>query len=222
MKTSGRRPRFAKYFVLLVSGALVGGCGGSKYVTVRVPPDVNLTSYETIGVIEIGSNAGAAINRYATERFESSLQSAQPGTRLVELGAAESVLASVGARQLDADAIRRIGERYRVAAVFAGQITYTDPKVNVKGFADLMAAQGSANVQMRGEMFARLLETKSGASVWSNSSWATRKIGGISVSSEHTVSGSVQASEPRRDMVPTLVYEVTTGLRESTARRRVD
>lgn len=225
MKTSGRDSRFVKLFfsVLLLSAAILDGCGGgASHVTVRVPPEVDLVSYGTIGVIEFGSNTDETINRYATERFQSSIQSAQPGTRLVELGTAESVLAAIGARQLDADAITRIGTRYRVAAVFQGQITYSEPKVNLGGIADMVTAQGSARVEMRGEMFAKLLETRTGASVWSNSSWATRQVGGISVSRDHTVAGSVQSSDPRHDMVPVLIHEVTTGLRESTARRRVD
>jgi hypothetical protein len=224
MKTSVRKSRLAKIFfsALLLSAAILDGCGGgARYVTVQVPPEVNLLGYETIGVIEVGSNADGAINRYATERFQSTIQSAQPGTRLVELGSMESVLGVVGARELDADAVRRIGTRYRVAAVFEGQITYTEPKVNLGGITDLMSAQGSATVQMRGEMFAKLLETKTGASVWSNSSWATRQVGGVSVSRDR-IAGSVESSDPRHEMVGTLVHEVTTGLRPSTARQRVN
>jgi hypothetical protein len=224
MKTSVRNSRLAKIFfsALLLSAAILDGCGGgARYVTVQVPPEVNLLGYETIGVIEVGSNADGAINRYATERFQSTIQSAQPGTRLVELGSMESVLGAVGARELDADAVRRIGTRYRVAAVFEGQITYTEPKVNLGGITDLRSAQGNATVQMRGEMFAKLIETRTGASVWSNSSWATRQVGGVSVSRDR-IAGSVQSSDPRHEMVGTLVHEVTTGLRESTARQRVN
>ena len=225
MKASGRDSRLVKLFfsMVLLSAAILDGCGGgARYATVQVPPEVNLLGYETIGVIEVGSNADGAINRYATERFQSTIQSAQPGTRLIELGSMESVLGAVGARELDADAVRRIGARYRVAAVFQGEITYSQPKVNLGGIADMMSAQGSATVQMRGEMFAKLFETKTGASVWSNSSWATRQVGGVSVSREHAIAGSVQSSDPRHEMVGTLVHEVTTGLRPSTARQRIN
>ena len=224
MKRSAWNSHLATLFfsALLLSGAVLEGCGGGNYVTVEVPPSVNLLGYDAIGVIEIGSNADSTINRYATDRFQSVVQSAQPGTRLIELGSLGSVLGAVGARELDADAVRRIGARYRVAAVFQGQITYSEPKVNVGGFADLMTAQGSATVQMRGEMFARLFETRTGASVWSNSSWATRQVGGVSVSREHAIEGSVRSSDPRHDMVGSLVYEVTTGLRPTTARQRVN
>src|SRR5712691_191348 len=140
---SGGGRFFAKSSVSLLFLSLgILGCAGSNYVTVRVPPEVDLRSYETIGIIEFGSNADAAINRYATERFQSSVQSAQPGTRLVELGTAESVLAAIGARQLDADAIKKIGTRFGVAAVFEGNIKFSEPKVNLRGIADLATAQG--------------------------------------------------------------------------------
>jgi hypothetical protein len=199
------------------------GCAGSHYVSVRVPPQVDLRSYEAVGVIEFGSNAEAAINRYATERFQSSVQSAQPGTRLVELGSAESVLATIGARQLDADAIKKIGTRFGVAALFEGNIKFSEPKVNLRrGITDLATAQGGVRAEMRGDMFARLVETKTAASVWSNSSWTTKQLGGVRLSSDHSITGTVQTSNPHQEMVPDLVREVTTGLRESTVRQRVD
>ncbi|HTF14453.1 MAG TPA: hypothetical protein VK643_07270 [Burkholderiales bacterium] len=213
-------PRLALLLLFLSLG--VPGCAGSRYVTVRVPPEVDLRSYPAIGIIEFASNADAAINRYATQRFQSSVQSAQPGTRLVELGTAESVLAAIGARQLDADAVRKIGARFGVAALFDGNIKFSEPKVNVRGITDLAMAQGGARAEMRGDMFARLVETRTAASVWSNSSWVTKQLAGVNVSSDGGIAGTVRTSNPREEMVPALVREVTTGLRESTVRRRVD
>jgi len=220
---SGRGRSFAKSSILLFLSLGILGCAGSNYITVSVPPEVNLRSYETIGIIEFGSNADLAINRYATERFQSSVQSAQTGTRLVELGTAESVLAAIGARQLDADAIKKIGTRFGVAAVFEGNIKFSEPKVNLGGgITDLATGQGSVRAEMRGDMFARLVETRTAAGVWSNSSWATKQLGGVHLSSDGGITGTVQSLNPREEMVPALVREVTTGLRESTVRRRVD
>src|SRR5882762_1053746 len=209
-------------FLVLFRSLGIPGCSGSRYVTVRVPPEVDLRSYQAVGIIEFGSNADATINRYATQRFQSSVQSAQPGTRLVELGTAESVLAAVGARQLDADAIKKIGTRFGVAAVFDGNIKCSEPKVNVRGIRDCATAKGGARAEMRGDMLARLVETKTAASVWSNSSWATKQLGGVHVSSDGGIAGTVRTSNPREDLVPDLVREVLTGLRESTVRRRVE
>ena len=223
---SGRSLLFVKLSMLLFLSWGVLGCAGSRnagphYVTVRVPPKVDLTTYEAVGIIEFGSNADAAISRYATERFQSSLQSAQPGTRLVELGTAASVLAAIGATQIDADAIKKIGTRFGVAAIFQGSIKFSEPKVNVSAIKDLAAAMGGVRADMRGDMFAKLVETKTAASIWSNSSWATKQLGGVSVSSDRSIAGTMGTSNPREEMVPNLVYEVATGLRESTVQRRV-
>jgi hypothetical protein len=209
-----------KLRALLVLVSLAG-CGGGHYVTVRVPPEVDLKSYEAIGVIEFDSNADPSISRYATERFQSVVQSAQPGTRLLELGSEPSVLAAVGAAKLDPDAIKRIGAKFGVAALFQGHISYSNPKVKIGGLTDMAIAQGGVRADLRGDMFVKLLETKTAASVWSNSSWATKKLGDVRVSGGG-VSGSVQSFDPQRDMVPDLVREVATGLRETTARKRVD
>lgn len=219
---SRRDPLFARVLLSLVLLSLgFSGCSSGNYVTVRVPPDVDLKSYEAIGVVEFGSNAEASIGRYATERFQSQLQSAQPGTRLVDLGTEQSVLAAVGASKLDADAIRKIGAKFGVAAVFQGNINYSNPRVKIGGITDLAIAQSGARASMRGDMFVKLLETKTAVSVWSNSSWATKQLADVHLSGSG-VSGSVQSFDPQRDMVPDLVREVTTGLRETTARKRVD
>jgi hypothetical protein len=183
---------------------------------------VDLRNYQAVGIIDFASNADAAINRYATQRFQSSVQSAQPGTRLIELGTADSVLAAIGARQLDADAIKKLGTRFGVAAVFEGNIKFSEPKVSVRGITDLALAQGGARAEMRGDMFVRLVETRTAAGVWSNSSWATKQLGGVHVSSDGGIAGTVRTSNPREEMVPDLVREVLTGLRESTVRRRVE
>ena len=219
---SGRDSFFAKLSILalFLSLGILEGCSGARYVTVRVPPEVDLRGYEAIGIIEFESNADAAINRYATQRFQSSVQAAQPGARLVELGTAESVLATIGAKQLDADAIKKIGTRYGVAAVFQGNITYSEPNVSIRGIMEPAGAQGGVRAEMRGDMFAKLVETKTAASVWSNSSWMTKQLGGVRVSGDHGITGAVQTSNPRQEMVLALVHAVLTGLRESTAKQR--
>jgi hypothetical protein len=223
-RLSGRDSVFAKLSVLalFLSLGIFEGCARSQhhYVTVRVPPQVDLRGYEAIGVVEFTSNADATINRYATQRLQSVIQSAQPGTRLVELGPAESVLAAVGARQLDADTIKKIGARYGVAAVFHGNITYSEPAVKIRGISDLANAQGGARAEMRGDMFLKLVETKTAASVWSNSSWVTKQLGGVRVS-DHGFAGTVQSTNPRQEMVPDLARLVIGGLRETTTEQKV-
>ena len=145
------------------------------------------------------------------------MQSAQPGTRFIELGDRDAVLAAVGAKTLDVSAWKKIGDKYGVAAVFVGELTYSDPSVNVK-VTDLNKLQGGMRAEVKGDISSRLFETASGASVWSSSAWAKRQIGGLSVS-DQGVSGGTRTSDPREAMVPTLVHHLTHDFRPTSTRQ---
>lgn len=201
---------------LLLSLGILSGCSGS--VLVRVPPRMDMKAYETTGIIEFASNADANINQYATQQFQQQLQSAQPGTRLIELGARESVLAAVGAKQLDADAIKKIGQKYGVTAIFHGTITYAEPTTDIR-VTDLTKLQGGVKAEIKGDIFGRLFETATGASIWSSSAWARRPLGGV-VSKDQGVSVAIKNSNPRYQMVPTLVFHLTNDFRASTVRQK--
>src|SRR5437773_1611043 len=158
-------------FTLLLSLAMLWGC--SNTVLVSVTPRMDLKGYGTLGIVEFASNSDRAINARATQQFQEQVQTAQPGTRFIELGNRDALLASVGARQLDVDAARRIGQKYGVAALFVGDIAYSEPRTDVK-LTDLTKMEGGVRSEIRGDISSRLLETSTGASVWSSSPWAER------------------------------------------------
>ena len=202
---------------LLVGFALLAACSHTRTVVVPVPPRVDLHGYNSIGIVEFDSNSERSVNARATRQFQEQIQSAQPGTRFIELGERQTLLASLGARQLDASALRRIGQQYGVAAVFVGDIAYSEPRVDVK-ISDIARMEGGVRAELRGDLSARLLETASGASVWSSSSWARRQLGAVSVS-EQGISGGMRNANPREEMVPALVYEVTHDFRPTSVRQ---
>ncbi|MFZ2652103.1 MAG: hypothetical protein WA210_18550 [Burkholderiaceae bacterium] len=200
--------------------ALLSGCA-SKTVLVRVAPQMDMSAFQTTGIVEFESNADAAINQHATRRFQESVQGAQPGTRFIELGTREHVLAAVGASDLDAEAVRKIGRKYGVAALVLGEITYSEPKVDIK-LVDPVKLQGSAKAEIKGDIASRLMETNTGASVWSSSAWAKRQLGSVRVSADLGVSGRVAQSNPRHEMVADMVYHLTTDFRPTSIRKRVE
>jgi len=202
---------------ILVSSFLVSGC--SSTVLVTVPPRMDLKGYATLGVVDFTSNASSAVAARATQQLQEQIQSAQPGTRFIDLGSREAVLAAVGRNQLDADTAKRIGKRYGVDAVFLGEITYSDPKTDVR-VNDLAKLDAGLRTEVKGDISARLVETASGASVWSNSGWVRRQVGHVNVS-EQGISGSMTKSDPREEMVPALVYQLTHDFRPTTERQRV-
>lgn len=210
------RPALAA--VLVLSANLLG-CGG-KTVLVNVPPRIDMKAYETTGIIEFGSNAEVAVNQHATQQFQQQLQSAQPGTRFIELGTREAVLAAVGSRDLDVDAIKKIGRKYGVSAIFYGNIIYSDPTTEIR-VTDIAKMQGGVKAEIKGDIFGRLLETRTGASVWSSSAWARRPLAGV-VSGEGGISVAMKQANPRYEMVSALVHHLTGDFRGSTVRQRVD
>ena len=204
----------------LLSLAMLWGCSSPQTVLVSVPPRMDLKSYGTLGLVEFASNADSAINARATREFLSHVHSAQPGTRIVELGSREAALAAVGARQLDADALRRIGEKYGVDALILGEIAYSEPKTEVK-IGDLSKLEGGVRTEVRGDMSAKVVETRSGASVWSASSWARRQVGRVNVSGDQGVSGALRNADPREEMLPSLLSNLTQDFRPGTVRQQV-
>jgi hypothetical protein len=203
-------------FTLLLSLAMLWGC--SSTVLVPVPPRMDLKSYGTLGIVEFASNSDRAVNAHATRQFQEQIQAAQPGTRFIELGNREAVLAAVGGKQLDVDAFRRIGEKYGVAAIFLGDIAYSEPRTDVK-ITDLTKLEGGVRTDIKADISSRLVEARTGASVWSSSAWARRQVGSLSVTAEQGVSAAMSKSNPRDEMVPTLVYQLTHDFRPSSVRQ---
>jgi len=202
---------------LLAALATLPGC--SSTVVVSVPPRMELRSYGTLGIVQFASNSDGATDVLATRQFQEQVQAAQPGTRFIELGSRQALLGAVGAAQLDADAARKIGAKFGVAAIFLGEIVYAEPTADVK-VTDLARLDGAVRAEVRGDISARLIEAASGASVWSSSAWARRQIGGVRVSADQGISGSVSTkADPRRDMVPALVYQLTHDFRPSSVRQ---
>lgn len=193
-------------------------CGCTSTVLVPVPPRMDLKGYGTLGIIDFNSNSSSVINAQATRRFQEQVQAAQPGTPFIELGTREALLAAVGSGRLDADAYRKIGAKYGVAAVFVGEIAYSELKTDIR-VNDLARLEGGVRGEMRGDISSRLVDARSGASVWASSAWAKRQVGRLNVSTEHGVSAAMTKSDPRAEMVPALVYQLTHDFRPGVARQ---
>lgn len=204
-------------FVILLALVVQWGC--SRTILVPVPPRMDLKSYGTLGIIEFASNSDPAISNYATQQFQEHVQGAYPETPILELGNRETVLAAVGATQFDPDAITKIGKKYGVTAVFLGDLVYSEPKTDIR-VTDIKRLEGGVRTEIRGDMSTKLMETQSGASVWSSSTWEKRQIGSVSLSTRRGVSATVGDSNPRKDMVPALILHLTQDFRPKLVRQR--
>src|SRR6185503_9100102 len=201
---------------MVLSLVVLWGC--ARTVLVTVPPRMDLKGYETLGIVEFASSSGDTINARATRQFQEHIQAAQPGTRFVELGSREAVLAAVGGKQLDTSTFRKVGEKYGVSAIFLGELAYSEPKTDIR-LNDLAKLDGGVRAEIRGDVSSRLVEARTGASVWSSSGWVKRQLGRLNVSAEHGVSGAMSKADPREEMVPALIYQLTHDFRPSSVRQ---
>jgi hypothetical protein len=71
-------------------------------------------------------------------------------------------------------------------------------------------------------MACKLVETRSGASVWSSGAWATRQIGRLSVSPERGVVAKGDSEDPREAMLAAMLGHLTDDFRQGTVRRRAN
>jgi hypothetical protein len=115
----------------------------------------------------------------------------------------------------------KIGKKYGVSAVFLGDIAYSEPKTDVR-LNDIVKLDGGVRTEIKGDVSGKLMETKSGASVWSSSAWAKRQIGRVSVSARDGVSATMRDTNPRRDMVPALIFHLTEDFRPTSVRQKKD
>jgi hypothetical protein len=216
---SSARRRLPAWVALGIAAGLAGGC--ADHPETLEPPRLDLARYSAIGMVTFRASgpAGSAVNgEAATKEFLATIHSAQPGTPVLELGDEAGVVRGVGASALDPDAVRAIGERRRVEVVVVGHVTEktSQPKVAV----DTVWNRISAGADLQGDLEVRMLETGSGATVWSTTAHAQVPIGQIELGTTG-VSG-LRASpleEARRALVQDLVWQATSDLRSHWVQR---
>jgi hypothetical protein len=205
-------------FVMIATLFMVFGCTHTEKV--RVPPRVELKTYRTIGVIEFSTNAEHTLKPYVTQNFIQNIQSAQPGTRILELGDEEQILRSLGHSKLDPETIQSIGRKYNVDALILGhfEVSEIKPKINVYTAAKTL----NANAYIEAALRTRILETNSGATFWTRANSAKTQVAKIYLTDRGALSFGV--SDPREKygkLVPHLVYVNTSDFRSRYEYRTV-
>ena len=170
----GRRGIF--FFALLGAILLLFACS-TPTVRVRVPPRVDLKSWPLIGVVDFSTNGYPPLAKDATEKFIQNLEEAQPGSRLLELGSGAQILRELHRSAFDPGTIRAMGARYGVSAVLIGrlEVSAMTPDIHVSPGAESF----SAVAKVSGDLSARIFETATGATVWSNGAHGQWSMGGL-------------------------------------------
>ena len=199
----------AAFAALLLFGSQTG-C--SSYDTIQVPvaPRVSLATYPTIGLVTFASDkADNEMRRLATQQFLEAVQYAQPGTRIVELGEEGRVLGSVDRKKWEPKTFMAIKKKHGVDAVFIGRFDVEKTKPNVSLSAAIVRSL-SVSTDVKGTLSAKLIETDSGATMWTNSSARTQTVSAVQF--DDMGRGGFGASDPKKawgEMIGCLTSEIT-------------
>jgi len=189
------------------------GCGPK----VMIPPKMDLTKYESVGVIGFGCNAEGNMEEFATRIFLFTVRGYQKEAHIIELGDEEEVLQSVRADRLNPEAIQAIRQEYNVDAVITGNLEVTEIKPLFKlyrggsrpisGKTQVEGMRASAEIKVW--ITARLWETEAGVTVWRVSERGDGMVDQVSVISDEKV--IFDAKDPRKafwDLVNPLVKKI--------------
>lgn len=214
-----RTARLKSALLLLATVLALWGC--AKTITVTVPPRVDLKAFPIIGLIEFDAQPPGELGPDATQKFLGNLQAAQPGVRVLELGSRGKVLHEVRMTDLDALAIRAIGEKYGVEAVLSGSVELSEIQPDVKLYSDLSAL--TAQVKIGGKMCGKLWDSANGATIWSNSSWGSWSVAKINLVEGGAGSFSYRdPSEKRNQILMSLVRALNGDFWSTYETRKVE
>jgi hypothetical protein len=197
-------------FVAVVLVVLVG-CA-AKYRTVMAPPRVDLSEHEVIAVVEFDSRNAAELAPLATRRFTDLARRDQGLVRMLSVGH-ES-----GAR--DASALRELGQRHGAQTLFIGKLDVSDihPDLNLSG----TLRSGSLTANVDATLTVELVETETGASIWSASASASRTVGHVSVfDGKHVTFDAEDPDKAYGPLIDALVGQVTTDFQNRWVRQPV-
>jgi hypothetical protein len=147
---------------------------------VMVPPKIDLTQHEVIGIIEFKGEAEGKLAPFTTRKFTEAIRRDQEMIRIVDLGTEDEVLRDIGYDRLSRDAFQAIGEEYDLATVFAGELLVSDVRPDIS-LSLIFTAGMSVSAEVDATLEVQMVETESGASLWNTSSSATREIGYVSM-----------------------------------------
>ncbi len=178
---------------------------------VYVPPAIDLGPREAIGIIKFKSDAKGDLADFVTEKFLQSITEDQD-LGVVELGTEAGVLEVVGKTRLDPDAFKAIGEKYEVNTVFTGTLDVSEANPSCAFGPGYASFEAKVNARLA----ARLVETATGATIWSNSARDERTIAGVEKFDSDFMFNAEDPEKAYGDLARTLCRRITHDFRHTT------
>lgn len=192
------------------------GCGGGTRV--MVPPRIDLREHEVLAIIEFKSSREGELGPLATARFVEAIRADQGLVRIIDLGPESEALRAVGAGRLDRTAYQALGQEHEVNTIFTGELIISDIRPAIQITSDLANMGVAADVDAT--LNVKMIETTSGASIWSRSADVTKRVGQVSMLGSRDV--VFDAENPERaygELIDALVVAVSGDFRATWERR---
>jgi len=212
-----RTASIAVLTVVLLVGAL--GCGSKTPTqTIRIPPRVDLTQLEVIGVVDFDSSSERELGPLATQSFTDEARRDQGLVRIAGLGSSNDALDSVGEAAWNAGTFKALGTEHGVSTILTGKLTISEARPSISISPSLES--GSVSALIKATLAVQLIETSTGASIWSSSASASQNVGNISVYGGKDV--VLNAKDPKNaygPLVDSLIEQVTLDFKATWVRR---
>jgi len=191
-----------------IAALLLAGCA-----RIYVPPAIDLKPHEVIGLIEFKSDTKGDLTEYVTQKFMESITEDQDELRIVELGDEATVLAATNQTALGPDAYGAIADKYHVNTVFTGELRVSDVRPSLSIGPGFSFASFEAKVSAN--LVARLVQTATGVTLWSNSGKAEHTVGGVTKAGSYFSFSAEDPEEAYGDLAHGLCYKVTRDFRHT-------
>jgi hypothetical protein len=199
------------FILIAVALAVTGGCA-ARYRTVMVPPRIDLTEHEIIAVVQFNSSNEGELGPMVTRRFADLARRDQGLVRM------KNVVLESGGR--DITALKELAQRHGARTVLVGSLDVSDIRPNLSISKTLRSGTLTANVNAI--LTVDLIESATGASIWSTSARATRTVGHVSVFNGKDF--TFDATDPEQaygELIDALVTMATSDFRATWVREPI-
>ena len=190
---------------------LVAGCA-PRYRTVTLAPRIDLTEHQIIAIVEFDSSNEGELGPLATRRFIDLARRDQGLVRMMNV--------DLETEERNHTVFKELGQRHDARTILVGTVEVSDIRPNLSISKTLRSGTLTANVDAT--LTVDLIESATGASIWSASARTTTTVGHISVFNGKEF--AFDAEDPEQaygDLIDTLVTRVTSDFRSTRVRQPI-